>query len=133
VPAANSAETNRACAAGPMRIAYSRHYDIGFFGLERLHPFDSKKYGRAWRLLRRALAGQLRALQLPIPRPARTEELLLVHERTYLKRLRSSRYVARALELPIVRYLPNWLVHRQVLRPMRWASWGTVLSAAAAL
>ena len=35
------------------RIVYTRHYNIGFFGLERLHPFDSRKYGRAYRALRR--------------------------------------------------------------------------------
>ena len=36
-----------------MKIVYHRHYNIGFFGLERLHPFDSRKYGRAWRCLQR--------------------------------------------------------------------------------
>lgn len=29
------------------RIIYSRHYDIGLFGLERLHLFDSRKYSKA--------------------------------------------------------------------------------------
>ena len=35
-----------------LRVVYSRHYDLGFFGLERLHPFDIHKYSRAWRMLR---------------------------------------------------------------------------------
>ena len=30
------------------RVVYSRHYNIGLLGIERLHPFDSRKYGRAW-------------------------------------------------------------------------------------
>jgi len=34
------------------RVIYSSHYNIGVFGLERLHPFDSRKFGRAWNLLR---------------------------------------------------------------------------------
>lgn len=27
---------------GEVRIVYSRHYNISFFGIERLHPFDSR-------------------------------------------------------------------------------------------
>ena len=44
------------------RIVYSRRYNIGFFGLERLHPFDSRKYGRAWGRLRRHFGRQLNQL-----------------------------------------------------------------------
>ena len=43
-----------------MKIVYSRHYDIGFFGLERLHPFDARKFSRAWRCLKRKLQACLR-------------------------------------------------------------------------
>jgi histone deacetylase 11 len=32
-------------------IVYAEEYNIGFFGMERLHPFDSKKWGRVYRLL----------------------------------------------------------------------------------
>ena len=43
-----------------MAIIYSRNYDISFFGLERMHPFDSRKYGRAWRELSRTCGRELR-------------------------------------------------------------------------
>jgi histone deacetylase 11 len=63
----------------------------------------------------------------------RREELLTVHTAEYLNRLRQPAYVAAALEVPTVRYLPAWLIDRCVLRPMRWATMGTVLGASEAL
>lgn len=35
------------------RVVYTSHYNIGSYGLARLHSFDSRKYGRDWKLLRR--------------------------------------------------------------------------------
>lgn len=32
-------------------IVYADEYNISFFGVERLHPFDSKKWGRVHRFL----------------------------------------------------------------------------------
>ena len=32
-------------------IVYSRSYNIGFLGLEKLHPFDSGKWGRVFDFL----------------------------------------------------------------------------------
>ena len=43
-------------------IVYSSRYDISFFRLERLHPFDSRKFGRAWQELRRQAGSQLMSL-----------------------------------------------------------------------
>ena len=59
-----------------MRIVYSRHYDIGFFGLERLHPFDSRKYSRAWKVLRREFGRDLAKLHVRPASPVSREELL---------------------------------------------------------
>lgn len=115
------------------RIVYSRRYNIGFYGLERLHPFDSRKYGRAWKVIRRELGARAKQLLLPVDRPVSREELLQVHSRSYLDQLRDPAIVARVLELPVVSRLPGWLVDRHVLLPMRWASRGTILAAEAAL
>jgi histone deacetylase 11 len=115
------------------RIVYSPHYNIGFFGVERLHPFDSKKYGRAWRVLRERMGPSLKAMWVKPDRPASREELLLVHSAEYLDRLRDSKCVARALELPPVALLPRWIVDRCVLRPMRYAVRGTILAAREAM
>lgn len=114
-------------------IVYSRHYNIGFFGLERLHPFDARKYGRAWRLLRRHFGTTLSEIHLRPRRPVTREELLLVHSGDYLCRLSEPSYVAGALCVPAVRHLPGWAIDRYVLRPMRWATEGTVVAASTAL
>lgn len=115
------------------RVVYSRHYNIGFYGLERLHPFDSRKYGRAWTQLRRRFGSSLRQFHVRPERQANRQELLLVHTGDYLEQLRSSQYVANALEVPAVRHLPWWAVDFHILRPMRWATRGTIVAAQEAL
>ena len=115
------------------RIVYSRHYNIGFYGLERLHPFDSRKYGRAWRLLRRHFGSALPPLHVRPRRAATRDELTLVHSNAYLGQLRKPKYVAGALEVPPIRRLPSWAIDWHILRPMRWATRGTILAAQNAL
>lgn len=112
------------------RIIYSRNYNIGFYGFEKLHPFDSKKYGRAWKLMRSRL-GKTRLSQLHIrpKRQANWDELLRVHSAEYLLKLKKPDYVAKALELPILAKLPGWAIDWHVLRPMRWATRGTIIAA----
>jgi len=66
-------------------------------------------------------------------RGANHDELLLVHTTEYLTRLRDSKYVAGALEVSLVQHLPNWVIDWHVLRPMRWATRGTIVAAQEAL
>lgn len=115
------------------RVIYSRHYNIGFYGLERLHPFDSRKYGRAWKSLRNHFGSSLRRYHISPARPANRGELLLVHTDAYLKQLRSSQYLANALEVPAIRHLPWWVIDFHILRPMRWATRGTIVAGQEAL
>lgn len=116
-----------------VRIVYSRYYNIGFFGLERLHPFDSRKYGRAWKLLCQQFGAKLKHHHVAVDRPASEAELRSVHSIKYLASLRDSREIAAALEIPSFRRLPGWLLHWQILSRMRWAVRGSVLAAKAAL
>src|SRR5436309_2929150 len=101
-------------------LVYSPKYNITAFGLERLHPFDSKKYRRirAW-LVRQGLRGPRDFIT---PRPCTQADLLRVHTPEYLRSLRDRRVLARILEVPVVRYLPGWVTAWRVLRPMRWAA-----------
>jgi len=59
--------------------------------------------------------------------------LLDVHAEYYLDSLRRPAVIARALELDPLRKLPGWLIDWCVLRPMRWATMGTVEAATVAL
>ena len=118
----------------PAAVVYSPHYDITFFGVERLHPFDSRKYGRAWAVLRERFGSSLRGTTLRPEAPVSDADLRTVHADAYLDtHLRSPAYLARALEVPQVASLPRWLTDWRVLRPMRWATAGTVLAAREAL
>ncbi|HEX8915175.1 MAG TPA: histone deacetylase [Humisphaera sp.] len=116
------------------KLVYHPAYNISFFGLERLHPFDSRKYGRAYKLLRQEFGrAALKAATLRPPGPISRAELLAVHTPEYLDKLRDPKYVAGVLELPPLRRAPGWLADWRVLRPMRWATAGTVLAAEAAI
>ncbi len=114
-------------------LVYSPRYDIRFFGVERFHPFDSRKYGRAWKELRQQFGARLWNHHVPVDRPSTDNDLLQVHSPEYLATIRRPRGLAAALELPFLRHAPGWLLAWRMVRPMRWATRGTVLAAKAAL
>jgi histone deacetylase 11 len=112
-------------------LVYHPAYNITAFGLERLHPFDSRKYRR----IRDALIarGLRRRRDFVRPRPVSRRDLLKVHTPEYLRSLRSPEALARILEVPIVGRLPGWLIDWRILRPMRYATGGTILACRLAL
>jgi histone deacetylase 11 len=116
-----------------MRIVYDRRYNLGFPGAQRLHPFDLRKFARAWKVLAAALGGRLNDLHVAVPAPATDEHLLLVHTAEYLQSLRQSAVIAQAVEVPALRRAPWWLLDRFVLQPMRWATAGTIIAGREAL
>jgi histone deacetylase 11 len=97
-------------------------------GLERLHPFDSHKFSRAFQLLEQRLGTELARHWHAPATPVSEGELRLVHSQAYLESLRSPAVVARALELWPLRLVPSPLLERGVLRPMRLAVAGTMLA-----
>lgn len=115
------------------RIIYSPHYNMGLEGLERLHPFDVRKFGRAWELLRKRFGAKLVEWHLETDREVSREELLTVHSAEYLDTLGTSSLLARIFEVPMAKLVPAFLLDRGILSPMRWATRGTVLAAQAAL
>lgn len=115
------------------RIVYDRRVNLGFPGAQRLHPFDLRKYARAWDALRKELGSRLAALHVEVPAPASDDDLRLVHSAEYLQSLKSSAVVAQAIEVPALRRAPWWLLDRFLLQPMRWAAAGSVVAARAAL
>jgi histone deacetylase 11 len=115
------------------KIVYSPHYDIRFLGLEKLHPFDSCKYSRTWKALTYRFGDRLQSLHLSPTHPIALETLSAVHTDQYLTQLKQPKYVAKALELPPLRFLPLCVLEQQVLKPMQLATLGTVMAAEAAL
>lgn len=112
-------------------IVYHYRYNITAFGLERLHPFDGRKYRRIHDAL--VARGLRRPGDFVRPRPMPRSDLLKVHTEDYLRSLRRPDVLARILEVPIVARLPAWAIDWRVLRPMRYATGGTLLACRLAL
>ncbi|XP_061374720.1 histone deacetylase 2 isoform X1 [Gastrolobium bilobum] len=108
-------------------LIYSESYDIAFMGIEKLHPFDSSKWGRICRFL--VSFGVLDRKCIVEPLEASNDDLLVVHSESYLKSLKKSPNVAMIIEVPPVALLPNFIVQRNVLFPFRKQVGGTILAA----
>eukprot|EP00268_Persea_americana_P029652 TRINITY_DN2866_c0_g1_i9.p1 TRINITY_DN2866_c0_g1~~TRINITY_DN2866_c0_g1_i9.p1 ORF type:complete len:371 (+),score=63.72 TRINITY_DN2866_c0_g1_i9:72-1115(+) len=107
-------------------LIYSASYDISFLGLEKLHPFDSSKWGRICRFL--ITKGILDKNSIVEPIEASQDDLLVVHSESYLRSLKSSVKVSLIIEVPPVALLPNCLVQWKVLHPFRKQVGGTILA-----
>ncbi|KAL3655703.1 histone deacetylase [Castilleja foliolosa] len=108
-------------------LIYSPSYDIAFLGIEKLHPFDSSKWGRICRFL--IAERLLDKKHLIEPLEAKREDLLVVHSESYLASLKNSLTVSTIVEVPPVALLPNCLVDKHVLYPFRKQVGGTILAA----
>uniref|UniRef100_A0A667H851 Histone deacetylase 11 n=1 Tax=Lynx canadensis TaxID=61383 RepID=A0A667H851_LYNCA len=95
-------------------------------GLEKLHPFDAGKWGKVISFLKEEKL--LSDGMLVEAREASDEDLLVVHTRRYLNELKWSFAVATITEIPPVIFLPNFLVQRKVLKPLRTQTGGTIMA-----
>ncbi|XP_030063627.1 histone deacetylase 11 isoform X2 [Microcaecilia unicolor] len=107
-------------------IVYSPEYNITFMGLEKLHPFDAGKWGKVINFLKeeKLIADDT----IVEAQEATDEDLLVVHTRRYLNKLKWSFVVATITEIPPVLFLPNFLVQRKVLKPLRTQTGGTIMA-----
>lgn len=115
-------------------IVYSSNYTVGTgwavidAALNRLHPFDLKKYTKIHAALMSRL--NLTPEQFHTPQKAVSDETLQkVHTPEYLASLNDSTAVARVAEVPPLSSVPNSILQRIVLNPMRYATAGTVQAA----
>ena len=109
------------------RLVFSPKYDLTLYGLERLHPFDGRKYSRAWKRIRDALEARADEILEAPEGPVSDDRLRLVHTQAYLDTLATStETIAQALELPFLRLLPHWVLKSRVLTPMRLSTQGTI-------
>jgi histone deacetylase 11 len=108
-------------------IVYHQSYDISMFGIEKIHPFDSTKYGKVYNALCKKLQLDERYFYAPEQQIA-DKDLLLVHGQAYLDSLYSSSVIERIAGVPLLRLVPNFLLQRCILKPMRYATAGTLLA-----
>jgi histone deacetylase 11 len=116
-----------------IKLVYSPNYNIGFMGMERLHPFDSRKYGRAWNLLEEQFGVALAPHHVQVDRQITNDELQLVHSPEYLESLRSSSAIAKVLEISVLKTIPAGVLQKQILDPVRWSVRGSVIAGREAL
>ncbi len=109
-------------------IVYSKEYNISFLGLENLHPFDSKKYQKVADYLSSSFHTPIKQLLHEPMDMISDAELLKFHTPHYLASLKDSSMIARITELLPLAWLPNFVVRRTVLNPMRSATAGTRLA-----
>ncbi|XP_020583632.1 histone deacetylase 2 isoform X2 [Phalaenopsis equestris] len=114
-------------APSKVAVIYSPSYDIAFLGIEKLHPFDSSKWGRICQFLTNEHALDENSIVEPFE--ASKDDLLVVHPESYLDRLKSSVNVSMIIEVPPVAMLPNCLVQQKVLHPFRLQVGGSILAA----
>uniref|UniRef100_A0A8P4GI03 Histone deacetylase 11 n=1 Tax=Dicentrarchus labrax TaxID=13489 RepID=A0A8P4GI03_DICLA len=107
-------------------IVYHPDYNITFMGLEKLHPFDAGKWGKVIHFLKEEQF--IADGNIVEAREATEEDLLVVHTKRYLNRLKWSMVVATITEIPPLLLLPNFLVQRKVLRPLRTQTGGTIMA-----
>ena len=106
-------------------IVFSPRYDIRVLGVEKLHPFDSEKYGKVHRYLVEKVGIDEGAFF--VPEPASDEVLLLVHTPSYLNSLNNSENIALIAEVMIAALLPIRILQKHLIEPIRYGTGGTIL------
>ncbi|KAG9288878.1 hypothetical protein G9A89_006240 [Geosiphon pyriformis] len=117
--------------SGKVPIIYHAGYNIAFWNLEKIHPFDTQKYKRIQRIL--ASSDLFNGKTFYEPSPPTSEELATIHSPKYLESLSSNKELQRILEVPFVAVLPHALIKKKVLEPMLLQTGGSVLAAELAL
>ncbi|VDI21017.1 histone deacetylase 11 [Mytilus galloprovincialis] len=107
-------------------IVYTNQYNINAFGMQKLHPFDAGKWGRVFQMLKEA--GMLSETDVVTPKEATSQDLLVVHTQKYLDNLTWSSVVARITEVLPVALVPNFILQKILLKPLRFQTGGTILA-----
>lgn len=112
-------------------IVFHKDYDVSFYGLEKFHPFYTKKYGAIARQLQ--LSCGISSEEFQKPSRITDQELQTVHTAHYLEMLKDSAIVANIAEQQLLSYMPNSLLQNTILDSIRYATAGTVLGAQLAM
>lgn len=115
------------------KYIYSPEYDLISNGIGMFHPFDGKKYSRAWNELEKSSGVNLKSMWKQPEHPVSDDLLLNVHTSDYIRSLKKSSVVSSIIEIPFARLVPNKLLQSQIIKPMKFACEGTRLAARYAL
>jgi histone deacetylase 11 len=116
---------------GRVAVVYSENYQVNLGGLEKLHTFDIRKYAKIY--LKLVTDGLIKPEDVFVPEQASREQILLVHTAEFLENVKDPGIVARYLEASYVAVMPAGVVEEGILKPMRYATGGTILAGREAL
>ncbi len=122
----NSCTMQKSNSGPKVPIVYSDEYNIRFFGIQHLHPFDTEKYKKVTKSLKNSLG--LQAGQYHEPKAITDQQLLKVHSKEYLSSLQNADVIAAVAEMPILSKLPVSVLKKKMLHPFRIATAGTLLA-----
>ena len=111
-------------------IVYSQSYHIDLGGFEKLHPHP-QKYGNLYLALQ--TDGFVRPQDIFVPPEATGEQILLVHSEAFLESLKTSKNIARYLEVPALAAVPHACLEGGLLKSFRRQVGGTIHAARLAL
>lgn len=112
-------------------FVYSAGYDIHLPVFDLLHPFDGRKFSKAWQKLLSISDIENRWIEPEIY--AEHSLLSRVHSSDYLDSLTTSKVIARIVEIPALRFIPNNFLQHYLLKPIRLGCFGTVLATESAI
>lgn len=115
------------------RLVYSPQYNFSMLGLEKLHPFDATKFSKVWQQLQKRFGHKLNHQTTFVNKPVTNQELLLVHTEEYLQSLKQNKVIADVLDIPLVAWLPHYLLQKGLVTPARYATAGTIIATQQAL
>ena len=110
-------------------FVYSKNYNISFLGLEKMHSFDTCKYDKIFNFLKENKVENIETNVSEITK----EELCAIHTLNYLEKLDYSYEVGKMCELYLMSVVPNFLIQKFILSPMRYQVKGTIMAGEMAL
>ena len=112
-------------------LVYSSKYQINLAGFEKLHPFDINKYSKIYlKLIKDKL---ITPKDIFVPEILSEENILKVHTKAFLKSLDNSKTISNYIEAPILNIFPAEKLINGLLKPFRYSSAGTLLTAELAM
>lgn len=107
-----------------MSFIYSPEYNVKLFGLEKIHPFDTCKYEKVASHL--AKIG-IKSFIVPSKEVSR-DELLEIHTEDYIDSMNQSSTIASLCEMYPLKFVPNFMIQKLILTPMRYQVSGTIIA-----
>lgn len=105
-------------------FVYSPYYNVKLFGLEKIHTFDTCKYEKVALHL---ISIGVKSFITPSEEISR-EELLEIHSEDYLDSMNYSSNIASLCEMYPLSFVPNFMIQKLILSPMKYQVRGTVIA-----